>query len=310
MKNIKLFFIAALLGTVLAGCQKEVEIQNPEEQPVEKGWTLTVKVSKGVETKALDYDGANNKLSPYWEVGETVDVYLVGGGDTKIGTLEVKSVDGTTGVAELKGDISETGLTEGSSILKLVTPGNGQDWTYANQDGQTPDDAFDFATSCLRVKTLDTVIKEIETEGYDPVNDAIVTDPVFTSEQSVYRLTFKVGGSAIDPLSFTMSASQNKLVQTRTFNGSDWTSVYGPISAMPSQSTSDHFYFLSVRNENEGTTNKYSFTVVNAMDDILYEGTKDIDKQLVNGKLYNATINLTQKTIPQTTSSETVTTAL
>lgn len=301
MKNTKILLIAALLGTVLAGCQKEADIQKPEEKPtVEKGWTLTIQVSKDTDTKALDYDGMNNKLSPYWEVGETVDVYLVGG--DVVGTLEVESV--ALGVATLTGEIDAAGMVVGD-ILKLVTPGSGQAWDYSAQNGIAPDADFDFATSCLKVTALNTATQEIETENYDDPT----ADPTFTSEQSVYRLLFKIGDDPIDPKSFTMSATQNKLVLSRSFSGSDWTSAYGPISATPSATTSDHKYFLSVRNENTTATNNYKFEVVKA-DNALYEGSKDISKALANGKLYSATISLAQKTVSQGTPSETVTTAL
>ena len=301
--------IAALLGTVLAGCQKEVDVQNPEEQPsVDKGWTLTIQASKGVDTKALSYDGDNNTLSPYWVVGETVDVYLVG--DDKIGTLEVESVDGS-GVATLTGDISVSGLTAGTSILKLLSPGEDRAWSYVNQNGIAPDEDFDFATSCLKVTEKDVTNKVITTVGYNPSTDETVANPSFSIEQSVYRFTFLVNSSPIDVKSFTMSSTQNLLVASRTFNGTDWTSAYGPISAAPTTATSDHRYYLSVRNENSGTTNNYSFTVVDRTSNALYEGPKDITgKQLVNGKLYNATVNLTQKTIPQNTDSQTVDTAM
>ena len=90
MKTNKLFLIAALLGTALAGCQKVSEVENPEDKPENmQAWTLKVLATKSVDTRALDNTG--NTMRPYWRNGEQVDVYL---GGEKLGTLTVTSADG------------------------------------------------------------------------------------------------------------------------------------------------------------------------------------------------------------------------
>ena len=285
MKTNKLFLIVALLGTVLAGCQKiEKEIDAPEEQPAtENVWKLVVQATKDVDTKALDYDG-NQTLDAYWKKGETVDVYLVGG--DKVGTLSVTS-DDKVNPATLEGDIETDDLSVGSNLWLLFPSSTGKTWSYLDQDGAAPDEAFDYATASVKVETLDEVKKTITTS---------TENAKFTNQQSVYRFGFKVSGSAISVKSFTLSSTENKIVRTRSYGGNDWTSVYGSITANPTSAPAGNLYFMSVRNENTGSTNNYSFSVIGS-DNALYEGEKAINKQLQNGKLYNASVNIAQKTL-------------
>lgn len=285
MKTNKLFLIVALLGTVLAGCQKvEKEIDTPVEQPATGNvWKLVVQATKDADTKALDYDGTNNTLDAYWKKGETVDVYLVGG--DKVGTLYVTSED-KVDPATLEGDIETDGLSVGSNLWLLFPSSTDKSWSYLDQNGSAPDAAFDYATASVKVETLDNTNKTITTS---------TENATFANQQSVYRFGFKVSGSAIAVKSFTLFSAENKIVRTRSYNGSDWTSVFGSITATPTSAPAGNLYFMSVRNENTGSTNNYSFSVIGS-NNALYEGEKAINKQLQNGKLYNASVNIAQKT--------------
>lgn len=288
MKSNRLFVIAALLGTVLAGCQKaEEEIGNPEEKPdVEKSWTLTVKAAKKADTRALDYSG--NELHAIWATGEKVDVF---GGGAKLGTLQVTAVD-DEGVATLSGDVSAQGLDE-NSMLKLLYPGtetaaNGL-WTYVGQDGSAPQNAFDYATAELTVASLDENTHTIVT------SDATAD---FLNEQSIYRFGFKESGTAISVASFTIASSQKQIVRNRTYTDGNWSSPNeekGALAMFPT-SASNNEYFASIRNESTSSSNNYSFTVVRSSDNALLEGTKNLNTTLSNGQFYNATVKVSQKT--------------
>jgi hypothetical protein len=282
MKTNKIFLIVALLGTVLAGCQKvEKEIDTPVEQPATGNvWKLVVQATKDADTKALNYDGTNNTLDAYWKKDETVDVYLVGG--DKVGTLSVTSEDNVD-PATLEGDIETDDLSVGDNLW-LLFPGTDKSWSYLDQNGSAPDAAFDYATASVKVEKLDNTNKTITTS---------TENTTFANQQSVYRFGFKVSGSAIAVKSFTLFSAG--IVRTRSYNGNDWASEFGSITATPTLDPADHLYFMSVRNENTESTNNYSFSVI-GRDNALYEGEKAINKQLQNGKLYNASVNITQKT--------------
>lgn len=284
MKTNKIFLIVALLGTVLAGCQKvEKEIDTPVEQPATGNvWKLVVQATKDADTKALNYDGTNNTLDAYWKKDETVDVYLVGG--DKVGTLSVTSEDNVD-PATLEGDIETDDLSVGSNLWLLFPSSTDKSWSYLDQNGSAPDAAFDYATASVKVETLDKTNKTITTS---------TENATFANQQSVYRFGFKVSGSAIAVKSFTLFSAENTIVRTRSYNGNDWASEFGSITATPTSDPADHLYFMSVRNENTGSTNNYSFSVI-GRDNALYEGEKAINKQLQNGKLYNASVNITQK---------------
>lgn len=286
MKNNRLFVIAALLGTVLAGCQKIAEIQNPEEKPkAEKGWKLTVKATKNAETRALDYNGT--KIVASWETNEIVDVYLEGDAGLKLGSLKVVAVE-SDGTATLSGTVSVEGVEEGD-ILKLLYPGTGAEgdpaWTYVGQTGLDPENEYDYASALLEVETLDADTQTIETSSES-------TD--FENLQSYYHFGFKLNGSLIGVSTFIVASSKNQLVRDFTFNGT-WTPEYGMLYLTPGSSTTDGRYFASLRNEYAGTDGNYAFSVVGT-DDALYEGVKSISKDLSeNGKFWTATVNVEQK---------------
>ena len=284
MKTNKLFLIAALLGTVLAGCQKVSEIQNPEEKPENnQTWTLKVLATKDVDTRALNYDG-NTTMKPYWQNDEKVSVLFDG---EKIGTLTVTSVSQTTATATLEGTVTADGLSEGAE-LTLLFPGRPDDaWTYLGQTGVLPE-PYDYATAALQVASLDAATQTIN------VSSESVR---FANQQSIYRFTFKVGGAGdgIPVKSFIVASEAGKLVRSRAYENSAWTSTVGNLFVNTTLATAP--YLMSIRNENTAA-DKYTFSVVGNVvgnNDALYIGEKSL-KGVVNGKFYNATVSVTQKT--------------
>ena len=278
MKNNKLFLIAALLGTVLVGCQKE-DIDKQDEQPVNDTWILTVQATKDVDTKALTQSG--NDWAASWELGEKVDVYFAG---TVIGTLEVTVASDP---ATISGEVNVDGLHVGDELFLLFT-GKRTDhkWDYLEQDGTiaTIADKFDFASATLEVSSLENGVVSTTTSS-----------TVFTNEQSIYRFAFKENSSAISVESVVLTSSENKLVSERTFNGSEWESDHGSLSLNPTSTPSDNLYFMAIRNENTTSTNHYSFTAIGGDDNAFYEGTKVINKALTNAQFYTANVDVSKK---------------
>ena len=299
MKNNKLFLIAALLGTVLAGCQKVSEIQTPEEKPDTQGWKLTVQVSKDAGTRALEYnsDGDNNYLRAYWANGEKVDVYLVGGG--KLGTLEVITETGAD-PATLSGEIEVDGVTAESQLM-LIYPGKEDAaWTYEDQTGLAVDDAYDYATAEVEVASLDA-----STQTVNITPDADGTQ--FKNEQSVYRFGFKAEDDFMSAYSLLITAvgdkddEEDRIVVNRTLNDGEWTSNRGMLfmEAGNRERPEGDYYFVALRNEIEDAPTQLNFLVVQK-GGLLRFGSKTINKVLENGKLYKATIKADAYDCPET----------
>ena len=290
MKKYKVYMLAALLGTVLAGCQKEKELVRPYDQPTtdKTTVTLTVQVSKETDaTRALNLDG--KKLKATWEENEKVDVYL---GETCIGTLEVIATTDAGATATLSGTVTKTDDLKKDCTLTLLFPGRDDHaWSYIGQDGSflsgSLAESYDYTLATLNVDE-------------DVTGDDVVTSVsgAFSTQQSVYRFGFKVDGTG-DPVavkSFTVSSNQNKLVRTRTNNGGTWASNYGPLLVITGTAPEGNLYCVSIRNDNTTVNDTYTFDVVGT-NDALYEGTLTIGStNLGNGKFLGAKgISITQK---------------
>ena len=287
MKTNKLFLIAALLGTALAGCQKVSEVENPEDKPENmQAWTLKVLATKSVDTRALDNTG--NTMRPYWRNGEQVDVYL--GGD-KLGTLTVTSADDVD-PATLEGTVSAENLAAGDDLMLLFPGREDGAWTYLGQDGTLPE-AFDYATATLEVESLDA----------DGHTITVTTDAVtFENEQSIYRFSFKVGGAddAISVKSFIVASDGQQLVRSRGYENGGWSPVVGNLFVNNVMDAAAP-YLTAIRNENTGA-DRFTFSVVGNGNE-LYLGEKNLSKGVVNGKFYNATVSVSQKAFTPGTGS-------
>ena len=307
MKTYKAFYIIALMGTVLAGCQKEQVIDSPEESPSTepKLVTLTVRVSKGINTRSLTlyYDDNNKlKLNATWADGEKVDVYLAG---ECIGTLKVTPTDNTGETATLSGKVNKTDDLMNGATLTLLFPGREDHaWSYQGQDGSAPSDqsalstSYDYATATFTVAS---------------VNDEEVTvtgETSFETQQSIFCFNFMDKADndlEISAKEVTFYSSVcNKLVQSRSYSTSNWASTYGSLLVKPLSATSQ--IYVSVRNENSSAEDKFVFSVIDT-DNKLYFGTKTIPNNadvLGMGKFVSANVKLT---VADMTPSTEVTTA-
>lgn len=302
MKNTKIFLIAALLGTVLAGCQKtEEETQNPVEEPaVEQGWKLTVKARISNDTRAMsvgsvtDAQGTHDIVNTYWKVGEKADVYV---DNHLLGTLEVESVD--NGIATLTGDDimikkEETTLVAQNSVLTLLFPSReDHSWTYLGQDGSAPSEdgtmatGFDYSTAALKVTSMNA--GTITAVGYNPDTEETVDDPTFESEQSIYRFSFKDTGNEnalVSVKSITITSEQGTLVRNRTLGSTGWTTQsedFGALTLKPTVTPNDGIYWMALRNESI-TDDSYTFTIVDNANKLFI-----VDKTIPESVLTNAT---------------------
>ena len=266
MKARHLFIPAILL---VASCQVELVDPDYEEErpeavttPADSVWTLTIQATKGEpDTKALDLVNDGTRLNAYWKDTETVTVYKDG---TLLGTLNVVPDSGekpTT--ATLTGPITTGGLSVSDELYLLFPNGT---WNYIGQNGALTgsgsiEDTYAYASATVTVSAI---------------NGAAVTTTKanFANQESIYRFGFKVSGDYIDPKSFTVSAAGGQLVQSMSWNGSAWAADYGNISVTPASAPGDHFYYVSLRND-QTSDDTYNF-IVTGSDDALYMGSKAI----------------------------------
>jgi len=286
MKNTKIFLIAALLGTVLASCQKEVEIKTDENPVEEQGWTLTVNASMGQDTKAMSLEGTT--LKSYWKEGDAVGVYLQG---TKLGTITAGNITNGGADAVLSGVLTTVAGVSNFTVITLIFPDK-DEWTYLGQDGSAPSEDgtmaknFDYAMTTATVDVVDTDNKVL----------TINTNVKFESQQSIYRLRFRDGGSYFNVSSITLNAAQGLLVRTHTLESYGWNPVNGTLTMTPTVTPSDNFYYMAIKNENNANDDVYTFTVVRSSDNAVLEGTKNIPAgALANPSYIPANVIVSQK---------------
>ena len=288
MKTRHIIIPAAII--LFSACVKDPipeEIVDPTEEktsPTEVVYTFSIEASKGEsDTKALDLVNDGSRLNVYWRNTEKVKVYK---GGTLLGTLDVTPSDGEkTTHATIGGDITTTsGLAENDELTLLIPRDT---WDYTGQNGQLTgensiEEKYAYATAIVNVTGISG-------------NAVSTTYAHFTNVESIYRFGFKLSGNYIDPKSFTVSAAGGKLVQTMSWIGSKWTPAYGSISVTSPSAPTDHFFYVSIRND-QTTEDTYNF-VITGSDDALYMATKTIPATVldVTGKFISAkSITVTQ----------------
>ena len=278
-------FIIPVIALLAACQQMELETELPiieenteESEPADSVtvWSFTLQANKGEgETKALDLINEGATLNAYWKNTEKVKVYK---GGTLLGTLDVTPGAGEKPTkATLSGSITTAGLAPGD-ILTLRTPG--ESWNYTGQVGTLAsiETDFDHANASVIIGSVDKLNHTITTTG----------TASFQNQQSIYRFGFKTGGEYFDPKAFTVSAAGGKLVHSMGWNGSAWTADYGDISVTPASAPGDHFYYVSLRND-QTSDDTYNFTITGS-DDALYMASKNIPNSVLDvpGKFISA----------------------
>ena len=277
------FFIIPCIVLAAAACQKEEDKQteNRPERPETGSYTLIVEAVKDVDTKALELTDNGTALDAYWVSGEKVSVYLDG---VYKGYLTATPTAAKSKTATLSGEID--GISD-EATLHLLSPGrDDQKWDYTGQTGAapTPDGdlskRFDYALATVTVNSVSGTT--ITTTG-----------ATFTNQQSIYRLGFRLDsqdGNYVDPVDFTITASGNTIAQSFSYQNNAWTPVLGKSLSVttPTTKPSDHFYYLSILNQNTSTDEDYSF-ILTGSNSSLYMGHKVVGSTLlVPGKFISA----------------------
>lgn len=273
--NVTLIFLSAL--TMLLGC---TEMIDPEEVPVRPDkqnhsykLTVSAKKSDGALTKGLAIgdegtEVTTTSLKSIWKANEQVLVYL---GTTKVGTLEVETIDPSDNTkATLSGDISVSDINNiSSSTFTLITPR--ETWSYNGQKGKLLID--DDATSSIEKLYHYTMASATvtSTEG----NTITIADANFVNQQSIYRMSFRYGSGeskvTINVKTVTIS-SLGKLVQDCSI-GSE--KVMGDITVTPDSPTTD-VLFAAIRTEDSSSDDlNLKFTIID-QEGVTYKVNKSI----------------------------------
>lgn len=282
--NATLVFLSAL--TMLLGCTEMIDPEEvtvrPDKQTHSYKLTVSAKKSDGALTKGLAIGDEGTEitttsLKSIWKANEQVLVYL---GTTKVGTLEVVSIDPSDNTkATLSGDISVSDINNiSSSTFTLITPR--ETWSYNGQKGKLLID--DDATSSIEKLYHYTMASATvsSTEG----NTITIADANFQNQQSIYRMSFRyTSGDTKVPINaktVTIS-SPDKLVQDCSI-GSEM--VKGDITVTPDTPTTD-VLFAAIRTEDSSSDDlNLKFTIVD-LEGVTYK----VDKSIPAAKKDNGT---------------------
>ena len=277
-KNIikaTLVFLSAL--TMLLGCTEMIDPEEvtvrPDKQTHSYKLTVSAKKSDGALTKGLAIgdegtEVTTTSLKSIWKANEQVLVYL---GTTKVGTLEVETIDPSDNTkATLSGDISVSDINNiSSSTFTLITPR--ETWSYNGQKGKLLID--DDATSSIEKLYHYTMASATvtSTEG----NTITIADANFVNQQSIYRMSFRYGSGEskvnINAKTVTIS-SLGKLVQDCSI-GSE--KVMGDITVTPDSPTTD-VLFAAIRTEDSSSDDlNLKFTIID-QEGVTYTVNKSI----------------------------------
>ena len=272
----------ALMGTVLAACQPMDEIVPQELIPRDGKWTIIVEATReipgqagndGLSTKGLELQDNGSTLFAYWGATSTTNEYVwIGFNNGSVGSLDITPTSNKSTTATLSGhvNVDNTNQVNKGDLVALLYPR--RDWDYTGQDGEAPSETATISKQYNYASAFATIVKL----GYP--RTISTSSATFINGQSVYRFRFKKDGTAFtDIKEFTLMSNKEKLVSYRTFQNNDWTSSYGSLTVKPKTTPQDGFYYMSIRNENDVTTESdlYSFTILDS-NEKLYVGQQNI----------------------------------
>lgn len=190
--NIKTLSAMLLAVVAMVACSSDDSIIEQSGNTTGK-YTLTVKASKGVDTRALADNGTS--IVATWTEGDVVNVYK---NSSKIGELTAQSTGAST---TLSGTLNEDVYVDDELTLEYGSNGN-----YATQDGTLAYIASncDYATAAITVGSI------VGTEIL-PAEEA-----TFVNQQAIVKFSLKNKGTG-------SSVNASSLVVSVDGNGNDYT---------------------------------------------------------------------------------------
>ncbi len=199
-----IFLFAALLmaGSLFVSCsdnlQPELEKEDNGSPLPSDTYTFSVVAKKGVDTKALAFQGEN--IVATWEEGETVTVYNVTQGVELQGTLSPRAEDYGKASAILTGTVEGPVNTGNELKLKFLAP------DYSGQDGTL---AY-ISAHCDYAEATVTVTHDETSHTISSTNAAD-----FENKQAIVKFTLKDKENAvINPTALAVNFSTGIVVLT------------------------------------------------------------------------------------------------
>lgn len=201
IKNFNLVALCLMGAATFAACASDDDaVEQKRETPATGKYTMTIKASKGAETRMLtpgtDGDGKPT-MNATWAAGETVDVY---NGTEKIGTLSATEISGES--CTLTGDVDPAPSVDETLTLKFCSP------TYSSQDGTLEyiSAHCDYAEATVTVKAI--------TGNTITINE---DDAEFENQQAIIKFALMDKGNsnaAISPSALTVTDGTNTVSLT------------------------------------------------------------------------------------------------
>lgn len=292
--NATLVFLCAL--AMLLGCTEMIDPEDvpvrPDQQTHSYKLTVSAKKSDGAQTKGLAIGDEGTEitttsLKSIWKANEQVLVYV---GTTKVGTLDVTSIDTNDPTkATLSGTVSVENIST-STAFTLITPR--ETWSYNGQKGKLLID--DDATSSIE-KLYHYTLATASVSTIDETDHTVsIADATFQNQQSIYRMNFRytTGDTKVPINAKTVTiSSPDKLVQDCSI-GSEI--VKGDITVTSDTPTTD-VLFAAIRTEdNSSGALNLKFTVIDEAG-VTYKVDKEIPAaNKANGtfiSMKNTTVN-------------------
>ena len=198
---MKKYFTIILLAASLVACTGLEQPEPIEEPNIPKTYTMTVKASKTVDTKALSLD--DNTLNATWTENDEVKVY--NSSSQLLGTLQAKDVnpDGTS--CTLKGTLTTAPFDNQPLTLKYLTD------SYGTQDGTLTGNATSIDKVC------DCAIAEVHASVSGTSIGIKESSASFTNQQAIVKFTLKdiaTGNPSINATQLTVTAGEMTITVT------------------------------------------------------------------------------------------------
>lgn len=292
MKKI-LAIILAIAAFV--ACSKDNQLEPATKPDASKGYTMTIKASKEVETKALSLSGKT--LNTTWDANEEVLVYQ---NNAQIGTLYAAA--SSTASTTLSGELTSapdpdaaltfyfhTNLVPDSNSNSTAFIENGQYLYYAGQDGtlETIASTYDFCNSATVASgnfTVDTDSKKVVVSSGISFGSNLQAIVKFTLVDKANPET-KLNASSL-----TITASRQSVTAS---NNIDINYTFS-IPASTYETNGDGIVYLAIpayKKLTAGTTDPKCFAITATVgSDTYIYGRSDFP--LANGKYYDITVKM------------------
>ena len=290
-KTFKLISAIAIIAAMcLPACNKVELTEDPinEEPGTEvtptRGWTVAISATIGGDpsTKALAEDPDSHNLIATFETTDSIFVYNKTKGTWDANTLS-PDVDGAS--ASLNGTLTGE-YAEGDQLLLCYGISSGNRFVWDNAYCNSLTDVVDCALATVSITATEASTKTLTTSS-----------ATFENQNSIFKLNFTTGGSAVPVKKFRFHTENGKLV-TALYPNSGYAEngyINASLKGADPEPTTEPVY-VAFRNESS-EADTYIFEVFDGSD--IYVGTKG--GLLSMGKYYTLSTPISTTLVPKPT---------